>query len=50
MSLYENTQEDSELRISAYIASMTCPNDVILHHVLRQLDSETDHQVIKMHL
>ncbi|KAL8597069.1 hypothetical protein ACOMHN_057558 [Nucella lapillus] len=44
-SVMEDRQEDSELRIAAYLAVMTCPDDVTLQRVQRLLESETDQQV-----
>ncbi|XP_076472801.1 uncharacterized protein LOC143302134 isoform X1 [Babylonia areolata] len=43
--LMEDTQEDSELRIAAYLAVMTCPDDDTLQRVQLLLESETDEQV-----
>ncbi|KAK7094147.1 hypothetical protein V1264_007812 [Littorina saxatilis] len=45
MDTFKDTQEDSEMRIAAYLAVMTCPDDVILQQVQRVLEDETDQQV-----
>ena len=45
MSTFEDQQEDSELRIAAYLAVMTCPDDFTLQRVQRVLEAETDQQV-----
>ena len=45
MSIFEDKQEDSELRIAAYLAVMTCPDDFTLQRVQRVLEAETDQQV-----
>ena len=45
MSIFEDKQEDSELRIGAYLAVMTCPDDFTLQRVQRILEAETDQQV-----
>ena len=45
MATFKDQAEDSELRIAAYLAVMTCPDDVILQQVQVALDAEKDQQV-----
>ena len=44
IGLFRDTQEDSEIRIAAYLASMQCPSEYILNIVLETLEHErVDH-------
>nr|KAG5710083.1 hypothetical protein BaRGS_030159 [Batillaria attramentaria] len=45
MDTFADTNEDSEVRIAAYLAVMTCPTMDSLDRVKRVLEAETDQQV-----
>lgn len=45
MSLYTNRDEDSELRIAAYLSLMKCPSTSILKRIQTTLESEDVNQV-----
>ena len=45
MSLYLDTQEDSEIRIAAYKALMECPSDAVIDRIKRTLETEEVNQV-----
>lgn len=45
MTIYTNRDEDSELRIAAYLGLMTCPSASILDKIKNTLESEEVNQV-----
>ena len=45
MLIYRNPDEDSELRIAAYLAMMQCPTQYIVDQVKETLASEEVNQV-----
>ncbi|XP_062612312.1 LOW QUALITY PROTEIN: uncharacterized protein LOC134274081 [Saccostrea cucullata] len=45
IALYRNTDEDSELRLAAYLQVMKCPNDFVLQQIKQTLLSEEVNQV-----
>lgn len=45
IALFRNADEDSELRLAAYLQVMKCPNDIILQQIKQTLLSEEVNQV-----
>lgn len=45
LALFRNSDEDSELRLSAYLQVMKCPNDFSLQQIKETLMSEEVNQV-----
>lgn len=45
MAVFRNREEDSELRIAAYLATMTCPSNIVMSKVRYLLESEEVNQV-----
>lgn len=45
MTLFQTKEEDSELRIAAYLAIMECPSESVLNYVKTTLESEEVNQV-----
>ncbi|VDI44373.1 Hypothetical predicted protein [Mytilus galloprovincialis] len=45
MTIYSNRDEDSEIRIAAYLGLMTCPSKSILNKIQTTLESEEVNQV-----
>lgn len=45
LALFRNTDEDSELRLAAYLQVMKCPTDNILQQIKETLMSEEVNQV-----
>ena len=45
MKMFMNTEEDSEVRIKAYLAVMQCPTSEVLYQVKQTLASEQVNQV-----
>ncbi|XP_046338509.2 uncharacterized protein LOC124119888 [Haliotis rufescens] len=45
MTIYQDSDEDSELRIAAYLAVMPCPSEDVLNTIQRTLESEKVYQV-----
>ena len=45
MSLFLDTNEDSEIRIAAYKALMECPSEAVIDRVKTTLESEEVNQV-----
>ena len=46
MQTYLRTDEDSELRIAAYLGVMQCPNQYVIDQVKETLASEEVNQVL----
>ncbi|CAI9742356.1 apolipophorins-like [Octopus vulgaris] len=45
MEVFVNTEEDSELRINAYLGLMKCPSRMLLIHIHEMLERENSNQV-----
>ncbi|XP_071088621.1 uncharacterized protein [Haliotis cracherodii] len=45
MTIYQDSDEDSELRIAAYLAVMQCPSEDVLRRIQGTLESEKANQV-----
>lgn len=45
ISVMKNREEDSEVRIEAYLAAMECPNGNLANEVVAMMDTETINQV-----
>ena len=45
MAVFRNREKDSELRIAAYLATMTCPSNIVMSKVRYLLESEEVNQV-----
>ena len=50
LALFRNSDEDSELRLSAYLQVMKCPNDYSFQQIKETLMSEEVNQVCSLDL